>query len=305
MQPSLLLVVVLVPVLLAVSALVVVSLAAVAFFVWSRERCRRDSCDVGDDGPLLQDEPEQEPGPGQQAEYASVAGVAGGGDGKVDPSSTAAAAAAGGGAAGAGGLTGAGELSLARPALRRRGSTEDVLIQQLLGKPRGKATADDVKGLGKEEYMRLFSLLPPASPQSLHGEWHCDVLAMGWNFPIGYFLLHWRMGRGWYMGKCFDAQATKTGYCTFYHHGHVSRSRRFDWFEGPSAYDEQRSLHLTYGRFNGGIFGRVHEEVRCLNGDLFLGLGSLNPKMRGSFNSLPFLVVGPRHPLQPWDQERD
>lgn len=110
---------------------------------------------------------------------------------------------------------------------------------------------------------------------------------------------------GWYLGKGFDAEA-KEGYNTFYNHGQVSRSRRFDLlYEGPSAYDEQRSLHLVYRRFNSDLFGRVHEEVRCLHGELFLALGSLNPKMRNSFNSLPFLIVGPRQPVQSWDRERN
>lgn len=76
-------------------------------------------------------------------------------------------------------------------------------------------------------------------------------------------------------------------------------------YEGPSAYDEQRSLHLVYGRFNTGLFRRVHEEVRCLHPELFLGLGSINPKWRSSFNSLPFLLVGPRQPARPWDRERN
>lgn len=174
MQPSLVLLVLLVLVALAVGGAIVVCIAAAAFFAWSRERCRRDShCD----------------GTGQEEQQREVQQQQGS-RGRVT-------------AAGALGSGGEDELS--------------AQIQRILGsnKPLQQATADDIKGLSKEEFLRLFALLPPATPEALQGEWHGDVLAMGWNYPVAYLLLHWRMGHGWYLGKGFDAES-RTGYNTFY-----------------------------------------------------------------------------------------
>jgi hypothetical protein len=163
-QPSsssfvLVLVLVLVPVLLALGALLVVSLAAAAYFTWSRERCRRDSCEEG-----------------------LVLGVVGGERRRDSNSSRNNKEDADGTMTG---VTGAGDLQCSVPgrpsSLSRRASDEAALIQQLVGKKSlGRVTADDIKGLSKEEFMRLFALLPPATPEALHGEWCQDVLAMGW-----------------------------------------------------------------------------------------------------------------------------
>lgn len=255
-----------VPVLLALGAVLVVCMAAAGYFAWQRERCRRDSsCE--DDGLLAVNGDGMDEGPPQAEQQQQ----------EESPSHT----------------------------RRVSGGSGPRRLSDRLSQPLHKVTADDIKGLSKKEFMDLFALLPPATPDMLQGEWQGDVLAMGWNFPLAYLLLHWRMGRGWYLGKGFDAE-TKTGFNIFYNHGYVSRMRRFDvLYEGPSAYDEQRSLHLVYGRFNSGLFGRMHEEVRCLHpGSLFLGLGSISPRYRTSFNSIPFLIVGPRQPLSPasWDQ---
>lgn len=106
---------------------------------------------------------------------------------------------------------------------------------------KGKATlqdmtADDIKGLSKEECLFLFRLLPPATLQQLHGEWQGEILAMGMSYPLAYLLWHWRLGRGWWLGKGVD-QATGCGYNVFYNQGITSRSRRFDAYTGLSAYE--------------------------------------------------------------------
>lgn len=96
-------------------------------------------------------------------------------------------------------------------------------------------TADDIKGLSKEECLCLFRLLRPATMQQLHGEWHGEILAMGLFYPLAYLLWHWRLGRGWWLGKGIDAES-RQGYNMFYNQGATTRNRRFEVFVGPSAY---------------------------------------------------------------------
>ncbi len=181
---------------------------------------------------------------------------------------------------------------------------------------KGKASlqevvADDIKGLTKEECLCLFRLLPPATPQQLHGEWQGEILAMGLSYPLAYLMWHWRLGRGWWLGKGVD-QEKRQGCNLFYNQGAVTRSRRFDVFTGPSAYvsgEEEKekmrdSLHMVYAQYNDGAFRRLHEELRCVNAGLFLGLGSLGGVWgRRPINSIPFLLVAPRTPVKPWDRD--
>jgi len=174
--------------------------------------------------------------------------------------------------------------------------------------------ADDIKGLSKEECLCLFRLLPPATPEQLHGEWQGEILAMGLSYPLAYLIFNWRLGRGWWLGKGVD-MAKKQGCNLFYNQGAVTRSRRFDVFTGPSAYmggenkeeeEHKDSLHMIYAAYNDGLFNRMHEELRCVNDGLFLGLGSLGGlKGRRPINSIPFLLVAPKTPVQPWDRERN
>jgi len=96
-------------------------------------------------------------------------------------------------------------------------------------------TLDDIKGLSKEECLCLFRLLRPATLQQLHGEWQGEILAMGLLYPLAYLFWHWRLGRGWWLGKGIDAES-RQGYNTFYNHGITTRNRRFEVFMGPGAY---------------------------------------------------------------------
>ena len=90
----------------------------------------------------------------------------------------------------------------------------------------------------------------------------------------------------------------------FYNDGQISRRRNFDIYTAPSAYDDRKSLHLYYALHNDGLISNLHDEVRCLNDDLFLGLGSSSP-IPTTFNSTPFIIVGPRMPLKASETTRN
>lgn len=106
---------------------------------------------------------------------------------------------------------------------------------------------------------------------------------------------------GWWQGKAFSRR-DQVGYNTFFKDGHVHRRRNFDIYPGPSAYDDKQSLHLVYAKHNDGLVGRLHDELRCLNDDLFLGLGGSADK-RNPGNSTAFIICGPARPLKKSEQE--
>lgn len=119
-------------------------------------------------------------------------------------------------------------------------------------------TADDIKALSKEECVCLFRLLRPATMQQLHGEWHGEILAMGLFYPLAYLLWHWRLGRGWWLGKGIDAES-RQGYNTFYNHGAKSM-----W--GPVPMDGKRRRKERRKRRRSGGSGRAQgkqDRPRC------------------------------------------
>lgn len=140
---------------------------------------------------------------------------------------------------------------------------------------------------------------------------------MGLSFPLAYLIWHWRLGKGWWLGKGFfknktekkDAEEATTGtgrgggFNVFYNHGVLSRSRRFDCWTGPSAYVESKtkkkdSLHLVYSRYNDRLFRQLHEELRCVHEGLFIGFGSVGGiRGRTPLNSIPFLLKAPKTKL--------
>lgn len=110
---------------------------------------------------------------------------------------------------------------------------------------------------------------------------------------------------GWWQGKAFSKK-DGMGYNTFFdpRSSRVSRRRPFQVVSGPSAFDGRASLHLVYAKHNDGLIGRLHDELRCLNDDVFLGLGSsAGEGKRAVGNSTPFLICGPSRPLRKCESE--
>ncbi len=142
-------------------------------------------------------------------------------------------------------------------------------------------TADDIKGLGKEECLCLFRLLRPATLQQLHGEWQGEILAMGLFYPLAYLFWHWRLGRGWWLGKGIDAES-RQGYNTFYNHGITTRNRRFEVYVGPSAYGWEEEEEGEEGENEKRVGVGRHKESEIGGVDEGAGIGGVLHERKGS-----------------------
>lgn len=70
---------------------------------------------------------------------------------------------------------------------------------------------------------------------------------------------------------------------------------RMRTYVGPSTYDGRASYHLDYSAYNRGPVGTMHDEIRKLSGDLYLGIAEVgwSPMRRRT----AFLMQGPVAPL--------
>jgi hypothetical protein len=85
------------------------------------------------------------------------------------------------------------------------------------------------------------------------------------------------------------------GYNAFVRGARVVHDVRMRTYVGPSTYDGRPSYHLDYSAYNGGFVGTMHDEIRRLSGDLYLGIGEVG--WRRMRRPGPFLLQGPVAPF--------
>jgi hypothetical protein len=176
-------------------------------------------------------------------------------------------------------------------------------VEQILGRPAMGATLQDVLQLDHRRVLQVFRASACPSMAELDGEYRGISHPAGpWAGPARLFLEHW-FGPGRWVGKAFQARSATCGhgYNLFADAGSSNadswrRARKLETRLAPSAFDGQDALHLDYRGDNRGAFGLMHDELRKVNDDLFLGLGYLRLPAGRHFSSA-FVIYGP--PL-PW-----
>jgi len=167
-------------------------------------------------------------------------------------------------------------------------------MEEILGKPAEKATADDIVGLSREQVMQLFYAAQTPASSDLNGEYEAMMTGAGILTPAANFYVSYLFGPGNWLGKGFSP-AEKDGYNLFQSANGVMRTRRMETSIGPSAYDGKNSFLLNYAPFNGGLEHSMRDEIRKINGSLFLGMGAMTAN-GGTLNPGPFLLKGPAKP---------
>jgi hypothetical protein len=61
---------------------------------------------------------------------------------------------------------------------------------------------------------------------------------------------------------------------------------------GASNIDRKMSFHLDYSPYNSGLVHSMHDEIRKINDNLYIGMGYMAAG-GGSINPAPFVLVGP------------
>lgn len=168
----------------------------------------------------------------------------------------------------------------------------------ILGRPLSAATAGDLEKLSLKDLLQLFHALPAPNPGTLNGEYDAQVLSVGLFHPVASFITHNVFGPGRWLGKAFlpGERGRGKGYNLFLDHaGVLRRTRPMDTEVKHSAFDGRPSFCLSYQAHNRFPISTMRDEIRQVNAELFLGLGTMSAG-GGSANPAPFAVTGAPRP---------
>ncbi len=186
--------------------------------------------------------------------------------------------------------------------LQNGGKYRGQVSKNILGKDLDTVTIEDIMALSKAQFKQLYHSLPAPSFSDLDGEYlaknlPAGILAGGVNFFTDHFF-----GPGKWVGKAFKPlqKDSSWGYNIFQSNGtagdlELRRTRKMNTYIGTSAYDDGPAFHLDYSPYNGGIIHSMRDELRKVNGDLFIGMGCM-ALGGGTINPSPFMVYGKPKP---------
>jgi hypothetical protein len=175
-------------------------------------------------------------------------------------------------------------------------------MEAILGQEVTRAGVSDLIRLSKAQLMQLFYAAPAPGKEDLDGEYQAQLIPVGVLAGPTAVFTHRFFGPGRWVGKAFKPlkNTPETGYNLFQSTKaggvkKVHRARSMRLFVGPSRIDTQDSLHLDYSPFNAGVVHSMHDEIRRINSELYLGMGYMGMG-GGPINPAPFVVYGPAEP---------
>jgi hypothetical protein len=175
-----------------------------------------------------------------------------------------------------------------------KGQPMDVI----LGCPAEAATVTDLARLSKAQLMQLFYAAPVPHGDDLDGEYEARLIPVGVLAGVNAVYTRKFFGPGRWIGKAFTPlkNSSESGYNLFrLGQGAVARTRPMRTYIGPSNIDRNQSFHLDYRPYNSGLVHGMHDEIRRINTELFLGMGCM-ALGGGSINPAPFAICGPAKP---------
>jgi len=179
-------------------------------------------------------------------------------------------------------------------------------VKDILEKNPEEATCDNIETLSRADMMQLFYAAEAPAFESLNGERHGKILRSGiFGGAMAYFADHvfptgtLTIGTRWH-GKAFNAEENNSGWGinVFSRKGEkqdqkVFYERKMRIYTGPTAIgkDGKDSFHLDYGAFNTDLTKTLHDEVRRINDNLYIGVGYMTVP-GGHLSPVPFVLFG-------------
>lgn len=180
-------------------------------------------------------------------------------------------------------------------------------LEEVLGKDPRSASLEDLERLNWRGLLRLFHAASAPRLEALQGEYRAAILPAGVFAPLASFFTHTFFGPGRWQGKAFRSHGVDRGegYNLFLKQAGegetLSRTRCFDTRIAPSRFDGRPSFCLDYGPYNRFLIHSMKDELRQVNPELLIGLGTMAAG-GGALNPAPFAVVGQ---LGPWRGPED
>ena len=168
----------------------------------------------------------------------------------------------------------------------------------ILAMPAEKATLKRVEKLSKSEVIQLFYAAPAPEFASMKGEYRAKLLTVGVMAFATKLFTHSFFGPGHWEGKAFFPFEKDKGwgynlFALIDEGGKplISRTRKMNTYVDKSNIDDKDSFHLDYSPYNTGIIYSMHDEIRRINGTLYIGMGYMAAG-GGSINPAPFVLYG-------------
>jgi hypothetical protein len=183
--------------------------------------------------------------------------------------------------------------------LQKGGAYKGQSMEQILGIAPGKATVNDIEKLDKAALFQLFYAAPAPKFEEVKGEYSGQTIPVGVLAMSADIFTHHFFGPGRWLGKAFFPfeKDKGWGYNMFSSKNKdgqevIYRVRKMNAYIGKSPIDGKDSFHLDYSPYNSGTVHSMHDELRKINDNIFLGMGYMGIG-GGSINPAPFLVIGP------------
>jgi len=164
-------------------------------------------------------------------------------------------------------------------------------------------TVEQLKALRQEELMELYLTLPCPTMREMEGEFKGHLLDTGkfWFIkkPLAYFALKSPLNKGRWLGKGFEAISENEGqgYNSYERFGRVRHVFPMKTRIAASVFDGKDCCELDYTAYRSGAgFINMIDEVRKVNDDLYLGIGTWGYFKRQRRIPFFFSLSGPRAP---------
>lgn len=171
-------------------------------------------------------------------------------------------------------------------------------------------TIDDLKALKQERLMELFLTLPSPTMQEMEGEFRGHLLDTGrfWFIkkPLAHFALNSSLNQGKWLGKGFatTSESEGHGYNSYKRFGKIRHVFPMKTRIAKSVYDGNDDFELDYTAYHSGAgFVNMIDEVRKVNDDVYLGIGTWGYFKRQRRIPFFFALSGPRAPYTGIDKE--
>ena len=171
-------------------------------------------------------------------------------------------------------------------------------VSQILGVEAQNASPAHLEKLSKAQLMQLFLAAPAPDFSRMKGEYRARTMDVGILAPAADFYTHHLFGPGRWIGKAFFPFEPDKGwgYNLFAKTSDpdtttLARTRKMRTYVARSNIDDRLSFHVDYAPYNSGAVKTMHDEIRTIHPNLFIGMGYM-AMGGGSINPAPFILQG-------------
>ena len=167
--------------------------------------------------------------------------------------------------------------------MQKGGAYSNKSMNEILGISSEKADVKQILALSKSDFIQLFYSAPAPDAENFYGEFSAVNHPGGIMAPAVQVFTDNFFGKGKWSGKKFTPLKNNAGegFNIFIKKKSSTEApnermleRKMKTYIGKSVYDNKDSYHLVYKSYNEDIIvSSMRDEIRKINGNLYIGLG--------------------------------